>query len=305
MTTERLLDLKVTVCIASIGRQSVLTTLESLADCHLPEDTIVDVVIADDSASGSVELMLSNHPASWPFGIKIIPSAAANISIARNTCLCNASGDYLAFIDDDETADREWLASFIKLAKSTGADAIFGPVNAIYPPGAIKWICDAQPFVKITGQNGEKVSTGSTCNAFVKRSSIVDFKLSFQPELGKSGGEDTAFFAQLNQRGGMLIASEQALVYENVPIERLNIHYLRRRYLRSGQTYAMFFISTQAIVSRIFSYALTSVKIAVLLPIIILTALINRRLALKFAFKLWLNLGKIRCLFNMPVITLY
>lgn len=293
------------MCIASIGRKSLLATLTSLAECRLPTDTVLDVVIADDSASGVVEPMLSELSINWPFELKVVTSAAANIAIARNTCLQNATGDYLAFIDDDETADKDWIDSFITLAEDTKADAMFGPVNAIYPPDAVKWICDAKPFVKVTGARGDKVSTGSTCNAFVKKSVIDDFKLSFRPDLGKSGGEDTAFFAQLNRMGGILIASDNAMVYENVPLDRLNINHLRSRYIRGGQTYANLFINGKSPASRIFEYAKTSLKIIILSVIVTLSFIIKKDFALKTAFKLWLNLGKLRSLFNMPLIALY
>jgi succinoglycan biosynthesis protein ExoM len=297
--------LKITVCIASIGRTSLLATLQSLEQCHLSADMTLDIVIADDSASGAVGILLSEPPTIWPFEIKIVSSAAGNISIARNLCLNNATGDYLAFIDDDETADKGWLMNFTILAKATNADAIFGPVNAIYPPSATKWICDAKPFVKVTGQNGDQVNTGSTCNAFVKHSIIKKLKLSFRPEFGRSGGEDTAFFAQLNQMGGILIASENAMVYEDVPLERLKLHHLRRRYIRGGHTYANLFIAPKNLSQRLILYANAAIKTIVLLLATLMIIPVRKDLALKYAFKLWLNIGKLRCLLNMQPIKMY
>ena len=45
--------------------------------------------------------------AELPFELLYVHCPAANISIARNACLDNSSGDFLAFIDDDETASSE------------------------------------------------------------------------------------------------------------------------------------------------------------------------------------------------------
>ena len=102
----------VTVCIASIGRPSLLIALRSIAACRVPADTTIDVVVADDSSNGAVGLMLAGE-SGWPFDIRVVTSAAGNISIARNACLDVADGDYLAFIDDDEWADADWLVNFI------------------------------------------------------------------------------------------------------------------------------------------------------------------------------------------------
>lgn len=303
--TKSMAKMSVTVCIASIGRVSLLSTLKSLVECNLPDQVMLDVVIADDSATGAIESMLNEQLVSFPYNLTIIPSASGNIAIARNTCLTNASGDYLAFIDDDETADKDWIAYFVNLAISTNADAIFGPVDAVYPINAPQWICDAKPFFKRVGMNGDIVKTGSTCNAFVKNSVINKFGLSFRPDLGKSGGEDTAFFAELSRHGALLIASENAMVYEEVSIERLNVNHLGRRYVRGGQTYANLFISSATVAKRLSSYVSAMVKILVLLPLIILSYPMKKGFALKCAFKFWLNIGKLRNLFNMPIISLY
>ncbi len=52
----------------------------------------------------------------------------SNISIARNACLDNSDGDFLAFIDDDETGiGRMAGRSLLETAEATGADAVLGP----------------------------------------------------------------------------------------------------------------------------------------------------------------------------------
>ena len=65
---------------------------------------------------------------------------ASNISIARNACLDNSTGDFLAFIDDDETASNDWLVELMETAEATGADAVLGPVRAVYSDAAPGWM---------------------------------------------------------------------------------------------------------------------------------------------------------------------
>ncbi|HEY8036693.1 MAG TPA: glycosyltransferase [Methylobacter sp.] len=294
----------VTVCIASIGRPSLLIALHSIAACRVPADTTIDVVIADDSVNGAVGLMLAGET-DWPFAIRVVRSAAGNISVARNACLNAASGDYLAFIDDDEWADADWLINFIEHAEHSGADAIFGPIDAMFPEAAPNWICKAGPFVKRVGLHGSEVNTGSTCNALVRRESIERLGLRFREELGRSGGEDTDFFARLHASGAVLLASENAKLYEAVPMERLRIGHLYRRYMRGGQTYASIIIARSPFISRLQTYLMALIKIPAFLVFTAVCFPFRKDLALKCAFKVWLNIGKFRHALGLQMFRLY
>lgn len=294
-----------TICIASIGRKSLLATLDSLSKCKLQAEVTLNVVIADDSSTGVVQPLIDGHTAEWFFNVQVVRSASANIAIARNACLENAKGDYLAFIDDDETVDQYWIYSYVNLALALDADAFFGSVDAIYPEGAARWICDAKPFVKKVGVSGASVKEGSTCNAFVKKSKIDELKLRFRVELGRSGGEDTAFFSELRNGGGILVACDKAKVYEEVPIGRLNIAHLSRRYIRGGQTYANLYISNGNVIARALAYVISFFKVIFLSILVPLLYLVRKDVSLKYAFKFWLNLGKLRNLLNMSTLKLY
>lgn len=295
--------LGVTVCIASIGRPSLLTALDSIAACHLPSGAVLDMVIADDSPGGIVEDMLAT--VKWPFPIRVIKTASGNIATARNACLEAATGDYLAFIDDDEWADVDWLTCFIEQAEASGADAIFGPIDAIFPAAAPKWMCKAAPFIKRVGSHGSKVNTGSTCNALVRRETVVRLGLRFREELGRSGGEDTDFFARLHGAGGTLLASETAKLYETVPMERMCIRHLYRRYMRGGQTYASSIVARAPVLRRIQSYLMALIKVPMFLALTAVSYPFRKDLALKCAFKLWLNTGKLRHALGLQMFRLY
>jgi succinoglycan biosynthesis protein ExoM len=304
LSIEKKRMVSVTVCIASIGRPSLLTALHSISRCHVPPDTKIDVVIADDSASGAVGEMMSRE-GDWPFSVQVVPTAAGNISVARNACLNTASGDYLAFIDDDEWADPDWLINLIKHAEDSRADVIFGPIVALLPTEAPNWICKAAPFGSRVGLHGSKVNTGATGNALVRRESIERLGLRFKEEFGRSGGEDTDFFSRLHASGAILLVSQTAKLFEPVPLERLRISHLYKRYMRGGQTYASIIVARSPFVGRIQTYVMASLKILVFLALTAVTYPVRKDLALKCAFKVWLNTGKLRHAFGLPMFKLY
>ena len=297
--------MKISVCIASIGRVSLIDTLTSIADCELPADITLEVVIADDSLEGSVRALLCDVKSTWKFQLGVYQSASKNIAIARNVCLSNATGDYLAFIDDDETADKMWLYNYLHIAEKTGADAIIGGTVAIYPADGLKWICEAKPFGGRVVTSGEKVNTGATGNAFVKRKTIEKLSLRFDPTLGQSGGEDTVFFAELHQMGGQLIATNEAKVFELIPLHRLTIKHLQSRYIRGGQTYARIFISSLTPTRKFRAYFLSVIKVIILFVAIPLVFVVRKDIALKLGFKLWLNFGRLRHMLELKLPKLY
>ena len=83
-----------------------------------------------------------------------LDDVAANISIARNACLEHSRGELLVFIDDDETATPEWLASLVAKMDESGADVVLGPVKAIY----------GTPTPKHSGHTGDGPCSGSKPN---------------------------------------------------------------------------------------------------------------------------------------------
>ncbi|HVY06910.1 MAG TPA: glycosyltransferase [Burkholderiales bacterium] len=297
-------ETSVTVCIASIGRTSLLATLRSISDGNRPSYLRIDVVIADDSRTGAAAFLLEGESA-WPFPVVVIPTAACNVAIARNACLDAARGDYLAFVDDDEWVESTWLVNLIEQAEATGADAVFGPVVAIFPPATPDWIRKAGPFVKHVGVHGSRVLTGSTCNALVRRASIERLGLRFLEKFGVSGGEDTDFFARLGAAGAILVASERAVLYEVVPTERLQLAHLRRRYVRGGQSYAQAVMADVPPLRQVIFYAMAFFKLVIAVGVVAIAIPFRREIAMKYAFKAWLNAGKLRHAAGYPLSRLY
>ena len=65
--------------------------------------------------------------------------------------------------------------------------------------------------------------------------------LHFDADFGLTGGEDTDLFYRLYLYGAKLISCQEAVVYDNIPNERMTINWLIKRSFRSGQVYAKIF----------------------------------------------------------------
>jgi succinoglycan biosynthesis protein ExoM len=201
------------------------------------------VIVADNDGTPSAETAVAAARSELGLDVTYVHAPARNISVARNACLDAARADLLAFIDDDETAAPDWLASLLRRMKATGADVVLGPVRAQYGPDAPAWLVagDFHSFGPAFRANGD-IDTGYSSNVLIRRAAIGGIR--FDPALGRTGGEDTLFFSQIHAAGARLDYAEDALVFERTPPARAKLSWLIQRSYRSGQTHARMLRST-------------------------------------------------------------
>jgi succinoglycan biosynthesis protein ExoM len=221
------------ICICTFRRPHLAETLRSLGALDLT-GIAARVIVADNDHWPSAQSLVEGIAARLPFPVLYLHSPASNISIARNACLDAATADFIAFIDDDELSAPDWLQKL--LAAAPDADVVLGPVRAVYAPAAPKWLAHGDFHSTAPVYVHGRIETGYTCNALIRRSPLID-GLRFDPALGRTGGEDTTFFYRLHDRGAVITAAPEALVYEPVPPERERLRWLFRRRLRAGHTH--------------------------------------------------------------------
>lgn len=230
-------SLLIDICICTFRRDALSDTLASIARLDVPPSVRLRVTVADNdvepSARDRVDIVADN----FPHELIYLHAPARNISIARNACLDAGRADYLAFIDDDETVTRSWLRHLLHTAQATGADAVLGPVRAIYRPGAPGWMSRADSHSTLPVWVNGEIRTGYTCNVLLKTSSPLVKGRRFDPSLGRSGGEDTVFFTRLHEAGGRIAYAPEAWVEEIVPEARARFSWLAKRRFRMGQTH--------------------------------------------------------------------
>jgi GT2 family glycosyltransferase len=100
----------VSVIINTDGRAAILgNTIESLRYLRYPSLELV--VVPGPTADGTREL-LDKH---WRGEIKVGYCPARNIAQSRNVGIGIASGEIVAFLDDDEVPEPEWLEDLVPL----------------------------------------------------------------------------------------------------------------------------------------------------------------------------------------------
>ncbi|NVD42955.1 glycosyltransferase family 2 protein [Ensifer sp. HO-A22] len=237
---------RVDIAVCTFRRPELAETLRSLAAISVPNGAAIRIIVADNDVEPSAAGLVDALRTEVPFEIDYVHCPASNISIARNACLDNATGDYLAFVDDDETVSRDWLAHLLETALATGAEAVLGPVRAGYDLDAPSWMRRGDFHSTRPVWVGGEIVTGYTCNVLLdrKRPSLAGRR--FNLALGRTGGEDTEFFTHMHNDGGGIAYAPDALVYEIVPEKRARFEWLARRRFRSGQTHGRLLVQTAA-----------------------------------------------------------
>lgn len=295
----------VTIAIASCGRPTLSRTLASLNAIDVPAGLSLEILVADDDPSGkAAEIVSSSGP--WKHHVRCVKVGARNISHARNACLDAAKGKLLGFIDDDEWVAPDWLERMLACLREFEATCVFGPVFPQYPDGTSAWIVRANPLYDEWGRRGAVVKTGRSGNTLFDRTFVKRHALRFDPALGSTGGEDTAFFAAFCRAGGKLVVSDDAAAFEEVPAERLSLAYLRTRALRSGQSYAQIALGESSGITARAIFALDAfVKMTVAFVTAVTVLPLNRAISLRFAIKGWSNLGKLRDIAGRTMAPMY
>lgn len=230
----------VDVCICTFRRLFVAQTIASLAG-QARDGLRLRVIVADNDETPSARDTVEQAFAASGLDGLYIHAPARNISIARNACLDAVTAPLMAFLDDDETARSGWLDALLAHRAAVNADVVFGLVSAVYAPDAPEWMAKADLHsTRAVIRNGV-IDTGYAGNALI-RSALVK-TLRFDPALGRSGGEDTAFFAALHRAGAKLAYSEAAAADEPVPAERTSLDWLMRRSFRSGQSHGQMLLA--------------------------------------------------------------
>jgi len=291
-------EVSIDVCVCTYGRSLALARLiESLAvQRGAPR---FRVLIADNHETAVEAASIEHLSRVHALELRHVHAPSGNISIARNACLDHARAPFIAFIDDDEIASPDWLARLAAAIEQH--DVVFAPVRAQYAADAPGWLRSGDFHSKTPAQPRPGVcNTGHTANVLIRRRCIGTHR--FDPALGRSGGEDTVFFALLKRDGARLHVELSAPVFEPVDQARASLRWLMLRAYGSGQAHARMMRVTRMPVGRVVAGAALKLLYCVLAGMLTCwSALRWRRNALRAS----LHLGVLSGLLGTRSLELY
>jgi glycosyltransferase involved in cell wall biosynthesis len=220
--------------------RSIFTALERLSDVDY-EVIVVDNAPSDESTRRAVDAV---------GGIRYIREPVAGLDIARNQALGAATGDIVAYTDDDAVVDRWWAVTLMEAWEEhpdavvitgsvlpyelkTEAQVLFerrGGFTPGFQPARHENLPAARAWL-------DMCQCGAGCNMSMLRSEALrlhgfDDNLDTGPPL--PGGGDLEFFYRAVIGGGELVYAPSVAVLHQ---HRQTIEQLRRQYRSWGTTW--------------------------------------------------------------------
>jgi glycosyltransferase involved in cell wall biosynthesis len=226
----------ISVCICTFKRARFLKRLlEKLDDQETGGLFTYSIVVADNDRLGSAKGVVSAFAAGSKIPITYCVEPRQNIPLARNKAVENATGGFVAFIDDDEFPTRHWLLTLFRACADYDVDGVLGPVRRHFDEVPPKWVVKGKFYERPTYPTGRIIDgrMGRTNNVLLKRRLFVAGVQAFRPEF--LTGEDQDFFRRMINEGHVFVWCNEAVVYEVVPPIRWKRTFMLRRALFRGK----------------------------------------------------------------------
>ena len=230
------------ICVCTYQRPRLLARLlDTLGDQVTEASFTHSIVVVDNDVRQSAEGIVAAFHERSPIPVLYVVEPEQNIAVARNRAVLEARGNLVAFIDDDETPELEWLIRLYRALTRYDADGVLGPVRAHFETEPPRWlaesgIVDRKEFS--TGAQLTRAADMRTGNVMLSAGMFNDDSSLFDLRYGETGGEDVDFFSRMLRRGRRFVWCNEAPVYETVPPHRMTRTYQLRRALLRGSVAA-------------------------------------------------------------------
>ena len=277
----------ITVCICTFKRPQLLKrALEETNRLETEGRFSYSLVVADNDRLESARRLVEDFQRNAEVAIAYCVEPEQNIALARNRALKHATGEFIAFIDDDEFPQLDWLLTSFRACVERNCDGVLGPVRPFFEQEPPEWLlrgkfCMRPEHATGTVLDWRQTRTG---NALFKTAMLEGVEEPFRRQFG-NGGEDDDFFRRMMESGRVFIWCNEAVVSEVVPPERWTRGYMLKRALLRGQN--------QRAIADYRSIAKSAIAVplyAILLPFLLM---LGQHVFMKYVIRLADHAGKL------------
>jgi O-antigen biosynthesis protein len=195
---------KISVIVCTFnGSRTLSQCLESLLRLDYPN---YEVIVVNDGSTDTTAKIASNY------GFRVITTENRGLSSARNTGLNAATGEIVAYIDDDAHADPHWLRYLASTFMNTQHVGVGGPNIAPPDDGLIAECVAHSPgnpvHILLSDSEAEHIPG---CNMAFRKSALAAIG-GFDPQF-RIAGDDVDVCWRLQQKGWTLGYSPGAMVW--------------------------------------------------------------------------------------------
>lgn len=232
--------MNISVVVCTYNRKELLCkAVDSLIHQQTHGKFTYEIVVIDDgSTDGTDNLIKEIIENTDKIPMRYVYNTGGGIADARNRGIDESCGKWLAFFDDDQWAEPEWLVELYKVALEKRADCVGGTVLpdsgdlAGLELSPLCLVCLPQlTFCENWSQHASNRLPG-TGNVLIRKE-LFESIGGFDARI-RYGGEDTDFFWRARKHGALIWYAPKAVVHHKIFPWRLSHDYFRHRSLRHG-----------------------------------------------------------------------
>lgn len=231
-------DASIVVC--TFNRAEMLReALSSLICQRVGGDRQYEILVVDNGSTDDTPQVISETQTTAPVLVRAVRETREGVSHARNRGVEEARGQWIAFFDDDQLAEPDWLAQLLSAAEAQQVQCVGGGVRLRLPEAFQR--AELAPMVRTllsetvgadTPRQYDRKFAPGTGNLMIHRSVFDEVGL-FRTDL-QEAGEDTELYRRIRAAKIRCWYTPAAVVHHVTPPYRLEPSYLRWTALRVG-----------------------------------------------------------------------
>ena len=218
---------------------SLVRTLDSVAKQDADKNIWECVVVNNNSTDDTAERVAKFQKEHAELNITLVDEPQQGLSHARNRGIAESKGQFLVFIDDDETINEGFVSAYLDLFLNHGAFAGSGALKVCYDSARPKWMsCYTEKMIANPLDLGDEIVTITstitpTGGNMAFNREVFNLYGGFDTNLGRkgnvlSGGEENDMFKRIRDLGERIFYTPHAIAYHHIADRKLTGEYFDR-----------------------------------------------------------------------------
>ena len=214
-------------------------TLNSVAKQDADKSIWECVVVNNNSNDDTAERVAKFAKEHSDINLRLVDEPQQGLSYARNRGIVESKGQFLAFIDDDETINEGFVSAYIDLFRNHGAFVGSGALKVCYDSGRPKWMSHyTEKMIANPLDLGNEIVTITssitpTGGNMAFNREVFNLYGNFDTSLGRKGealfgGEENDMFDRVRNLGERVFYTPHAIAYHHIAYHKLTPDYFEK-----------------------------------------------------------------------------
>ena len=187
------------------GAETLRDCFDGLTDLDYPD---YEVIVVDDGSNDATPDIASDYP------VRLIKTDNRGLASARNTALAAATGEIVAYVDDDARPDPHWLTYLVHTFRTTSHAGVGGPNIAPKGDGSVADCVANAPGGPVHVLLSDRVAEHIPGCNMAFRKEVLDTVGGFDPQF-RVAGDDVDVCWRLQEHGWTLGFHPAAVVWHH------------------------------------------------------------------------------------------